>query len=222
MAEVERDTKEEEIVPVLDEEEEQSNSPPESKDEDLPEKDDDDDDDESDDDEEETRLGAGEPDADEAEKARRRKSAKSRSQRQREARERDAREMKFLRSRNEDLERRFSAVESRVVSTEVSAIDQRINHLKGQIKLADQVIAKAVTAGQGEDLVEAQGIRDDLRDALQELTYAKSTITERGETEQQSSTGETTSRVSPTLKSYADQFVSKHSWWTLVKETRIH
>ncbi len=207
MAEPDKKEEEEPIVAVLDEEEEQSPTPG-TQNEDAEDQDEDDGHQDDDDEEEETRLGAGEPDDDEL-KARRKEERKTRRQRQKEARERDSREMNFLRKRNEDLERRFSAVEQRQTSTEVSTIDQRINHITSQIKLADQVIAKAVSAGQGEDLVEAQGIRDDLRDNLAELNYAKQTISERetGPTEEQPA------RVSSTLMNYANDFTSKHNWW---------
>lgn len=173
---------------------------------------------EEDEDEEETRLGADEEEV-EAEKdyarvgikEKRKDERHTRRARQKVARERDAREMKFLRSRNEVLERRFSGLETRVGQSEVSQVDSRIHEVKSKIKLADQVIAKAVDAGKGEDLVEAQTIRDDLRDKLSKLSNAKEIMSSRAQQEQNGQQAE--NRPDPRLITHAQKWMQQHSWW---------
>lgn len=199
------ENQEEELVPVGEGVEDEQ---PESKDDDEKDGDQGDDDDEGDDDEEDDdeRLGASEDDDDDkdSQKEKRRQSNRARRKRKKESRERDRKELTFLRQRNEDLERRFSAVEERVGHSEVSQIDTRINDTKSKIKLADQVISKAIASQDGDAYTEAQGIRDDLRDTLTRLNYAKATMTAR--TEEQTP-------PDARLVANAQAWVRDHEWW---------
>lgn len=157
--------------------------------------------------EEEERLGASEEEEEEEpgdKKAKRKVERKTRRERQKSARDRDGREMQFLRSRNETLERRFSELDTRVGQSETVQIDNRINDIKGQIKLADQVISKAVSSQDGEAMVEAQGIRDELRDDLTKLNSAKVYVQQQGK-----------QRDLPDqrLLDHASNWMRDHSWW---------
>lgn len=157
--------------------------------------------------EDEGRLGASEDDEDDEQKsklAKRRDERKARKTRQKEARARDATEMNFLRQRNETLERQFSSLDQRVGQSEVAQVDVRINDVKGKIKLADQVIAKAVSQNDGESMVEAQGIRDNLRDQLTQLSGAKNYMTQ---------SREQPAGPDPRLIQHASSFMSDHPWW---------
>lgn len=155
----------------------------------------------------EERLGAGEDDDDdETKRERRRQERKTRRQRQREARDRDKKELRFLERRNEQLERRFSELDQRVGHSEVAQVDGRINDIKSKIKLADQVISKAITSQDGNAYSEAQGIRDDLRDQLSRLNYAKQTISTRAQ-----EPGEP--QVDPRLVDHAQDWMEDHNWW---------
>jgi hypothetical protein len=118
--------------------------------------------------EEEQSLGHSEDDEEEPPKQKR-----SRRQREKDSRARDKRELAFLRIRNDQLEQRFGEVESRQVQSEKMAIDQRIETLKGQLNLADEVIAEAVTKGQGKDHKEAMKIRERITENLRRLEEAK-------------------------------------------------
>lgn len=152
---------------------------------------------------EEERLGAEEGEEEEGgKKARRKTERKTRRERQKAARARDDREMKFLRGRNEQLERRFSAVEERIGHGEVAQIDTRITDVKSKIKLADQVISKAVDSNDGNAMVEAQGIRDNLRDTLTQLNYAKQTMAQSEQI-----------APDPQMLGHAQQWMTKHTWW---------
>jgi hypothetical protein len=209
MPEAKQEELEEELTPVgegadqpepEDEEEPKPGEQAEEEDEDLDEEDDDDGEDE--------RVGASEDedDDDEVKKERRRNERKSRRQRQREARDRDKRELNFLQQRNEQLERRFSELDQRVGHSEAAQVDARITDVKSKLKLADQVISKAVSSQDGEAMVEAQGIRDELRDNLNRLTYVKQQITTRGEQPQPAA-------VDERLVTHAQDWMEDHDWW---------
>ena len=201
MADPKQQEQEEELIPVgdgVEEEEDPSKKP----DEDVDQDDDDDDDDEDD---EEERLGASEDDEVDV-KEKRRRERKTRKERQKAARERDQCEMRFLQGRNEELERRFSQVEQRVGYSEVSAVDARINKIKTDLKLADQVISKAITAQDGERYTEAQRIRDGLRDDLNRMEYAKQQVVQRV-------SQPAAPEVDPRLVSHAAAWMEDHAWW---------
>lgn len=116
-----------------------------------------------------------------------RETSKQRRIRHQRQRDRNRLELSFLRTRNEDLERRLSSVEVQTVGTQVASIDQRIDSLKSSLQLADQVIAEAIDAdpetnpNRGKDVVEAQRIRDGLRDQLGQANHLKRQIAARGQ-----------------------------------------
>ncbi len=157
-----------------------------------------------DEEEEEERLGADEENLDDDEKKlKQRTASKARRERKKAAKERNEKEIAFLTQRNEQLERRFSEVEQRLTGTEVSVVDQKMAKVKSELKLADQVISKAITSGDGATYTEAQGIRDGLRDELTRLTYAKTTATQQP----------TRDAPNPVLVQHAQRFVADHEWW---------
>ena len=209
----EKTKEEEELVPIGDGVEDLQPEPPQdekppkkSKSEEVEDEDDDfdDEDDEDEDDDDDERIGAGEDDGDDDEKReRRRQERKTRRQRQKEARERDKRELAFLQKRNEDLERKFSQLDARVGQSEIVQVDSRINDIKSKLKLADQVIAKAISSQDGEAYTEAQSIRDGLRDQLTRLTEYKTQYSSQREQPE----------VDPRLVSHAQRWMESHSWW---------
>lgn len=118
------------------------------------------------------RLGGGEA-VDDEKIAARRTERKTRRQRQKDARDRDQRELGFLRSRNEQVEKQLGELSRRVDASETASIDSRIAQIDRAIESADDVYAKAMDAGEGKDAVEAQRIRDGLRDQKNYLTQYK-------------------------------------------------
>lgn len=171
-----------------------------------------DDEEEDGDEEDDARAGHGDNDEeDDADKRRRpRESHSQRRARQKKARERDETEIAFLRQRNENLERQFSGLENRVNQNETTQIDTRIQQLKSQLKVADQVLARAHDAvsreeATGDDIVEAQNIRDQLRDGLVRLEGAKTQMTKRQES------GEP--QVDSRLMFNARRWMTDHSWY---------
>ncbi len=91
---------------------------------------------------------------------RRRLEKLERKKRRDEAIGRDKLELSFLRQRNDDLERRLTAQEQRAVQQDLSSVDASIQQAMNEARMAEQVIAKAVAAGNGEDVTQAMRYRD--------------------------------------------------------------
>lgn len=162
---------------------------------------------------EESRLGGGREDDDaEAKKARRREENKTRRQRQKMARERTDRELNFLRGRNEQLERRFSSLESevdaRVTGSEISTVDTSINKARSDLQLANQVIAQSVEQQDGKNLAEAMDHRDTIRDNLRDLEQARDYLTQARPQPQQGAM-----ELDPRHVAHAQSFMVDHDWW---------
>lgn len=113
--------------------------------------------------EEDVRVGGGEAEDEDKTEARR-VERRSRRQRQKDARDRDQRELKFLRGRNEQVERQLGELSRRQTATETASIDQRIAQLDNAIRSADDVYAKAIDANEGKDAAEANRIRENLKE----------------------------------------------------------
>ena len=99
-----------------------------------------------------------------------------RRQRERASRDRERAELTQLRAENQQLRQHQQGVDARLNAVEVSGIDTRIAHLEGEIAKADRVIAAAITAQNGDDVVQAQRIRDSFRDQLTRLKLNKDAV----------------------------------------------
>lgn len=186
---------EEQLIPV-----EEGTEPDELPEEDLEDED-------EDVDSEEGRLGASEEDDEDEKRERRREERKERNRRRKEARDRNQRELNFLRTRNEELERRQSEIEARVGQNEVANIDSRINQAKRNLATANEVMQKALEQGKHADFIEAQNLRDKVRDDLGKLTNYKDYYT------RQSRQPAPRQEVDPQLMNYAQNWATKNSWW---------
>lgn len=170
--------------------------------------------DEDDDDEEESREDARAghaEDEDEVDEEREkiREERRVRRKRQKEAKDRSQVELRFLRSRNAELEQRLNGVEQRTQVTEVSAIDQRISQIQSQIAVADEVMAKAMEQKQGKDFTEAQAIRDNLNKSLDRLTNY------RGQVIDQAKRGQQARREGPNpqVAALATDWIEQNDWY---------
>ena len=171
------------------------------------------DDDELEDDE---RLAADQDDDEDEDdkRSRRRKENKTRRQRQKEARERTERELNFLRSRNADLEQRFSRFEqetdARIAGSEIHSLDQGIQKAKGDLALANQVIEQAVAANDGRNLAEALDHRDAIRDHLRDMEQAKDYMAQPHTRRQ---AAQPPQELDPRHVAHAQQFMIDNDWW---------
>ncbi len=174
---------------------------------------DDDEHDEGDDDgEQQDERLAGDQEDPEDKQTRRRSENKTRRQRQKEARDRSDRELNFLRTRNADLEQRFSKFEqetdARIAGSEIHSIDQGISKSRADLALANQVIEQAVAANDGKNLAEALDHRDTIRDNMRDLEQAKNYLSQpqrRPQTEPRD--------LDPRHVAHAQQFMIDNDWW---------
>lgn len=172
----------------------------------------DDDEDEGEEGEPQDERLAGDQEDPDDKKTRRKSENKTRRARQKEARDRTERELNFLRTRNQDLEQRFSHFEqetdARIAGSEVATVDQSINKARSDMQLANQVIEQAVAANDGKNLAEALDHRDTIRDNLRDLEQAKQYLatTDRRQVPPQR-------ELDPRHVAHAQQFMVDNDWW---------
>lgn len=108
-----------------------------------------------------------------ARRERRRKEKAERKARRDEAVKRDKIELDFLRKRNDDLERRLTVQEQRTAQFDLNTLDGQIQSAMQTVETAERVIAKAVEAGNGEDVTQALRYRDQAIERARQLHAAK-------------------------------------------------
>lgn len=150
----------------------------------------------------------GTDDEREAIRERRRQEKIERKQRRDEAIKRDKLEMDFLRKRNDDLERRLSAQEQRAQQTDLRGLDAEIARAQQEAEMAERVIAKAVAAGNGEDVTQAMRYRDAAQQRAQQLHYQKQQYAQAIHQQSQQPVG-----IDALTMGHAQQFLSEHSWY---------
>ena len=165
----------------------------------------DDADDDGDDDGDE-RLGDSEDDSDDEIVSRNRiKRQKRREVRQR-AKEHADRELSLLREQNETLLRRVSAIEGNTLASNVSAIDQRIAQAQADVKQAEAIIARAVEAGNGDDVATAMRLRDEAQYEAQQLWQQKQQVEQVRQ--QHANPG-----PDPRVVNYAKEWMNANPWY---------
>jgi hypothetical protein len=135
---------------------------------------------------------------------RRRQEKLDRKQRRDEAMKRDKLELDFLRKRNDDLERRVSVQEQRTHNLDLSAFDGAISKAAQEAEMADRVIAKAVAAGNGEDVTQAMRYRDQAIARIQQLNFQKQQVAQQKPQPQQ---------IDDLTLRYAQDFIKENPWY---------
>lgn len=105
-----------------------------------------------------------------------RKKRLKRRQVQKEAKERTLQELRLLRQQNEEMARRLAAVEGTTLSHTTAQLDQRISDAQRELQEAEMIIARAVEAGNGEDVAVAMRIRDAAKAREADLLGAKEQV----------------------------------------------
>lgn len=165
-----------------------------------------DDSDDDDDDDGDERLGDSEDDSDDEIVSRNRiKRQKRREVRQR-AKEHADRELALLREQNETLLRRVSAIEGNTLASSVSAIDQRIAQAQADVKQAENIIARAVEAGNGADVATAMRLRDEAQYEAQQLWQQKQQVEQVRQ--QHANPG-----PDPRVVNYAKEWMNANPWY---------
>jgi hypothetical protein len=113
----------------------------------------------------------------EAIRERRRLEKVERKERRDKAITRDKTELTFLRTRNDELEKRMSAQEQRAHQNDLGNIDTQLRNAINEVDMAEKVIAKAVAVGNGDDVTQAMRYRDQAIKKAQELNSYKQQFT---------------------------------------------
>lgn len=161
--------------------------------------------DDRDDDDEDDRVASSNEDSErDAIRERRRAEKQDRKQRREEAIKRDKLELDFLRKRNDDLERRVSAQEQRTHKLDLSAFDTEMAKAADDAEMAERVIAKAVAAGNGDDVTQAMRYRDQALARIQQLNYQKQQAIQQRPQPQQ---------IDDMTLRYAQEFIKENPWY---------
>ena len=164
------------------------------------------DDSDDDDDDGDERLGDSEDDSDDEIVSRNRiKRQKRREVRQR-AKEHADRELTLLREQNDTLLRRVSAIEGNTLASNVNAIDQRIAQAQADVKQAEAIIARAVEAGNGDDVATAMRLRDEAQYEAQQLWQQKQHVEQVRQ--QHANPG-----PDPRVVNYAKEWMDANPWY---------
>jgi hypothetical protein len=162
----------------------------------------DDDDDEADD-----RVASSNDDERDAIRERRRVEKQDRKQRRDEAIKRDKLELDFLRKRNDDLERRVSVQEQRTHKLDLSAFDAELARAANEADMAERVIAKAVAAGNGDDVTQAMRYRDQALARIQQLNFQKHQVAQKPPQAPQPQ------QIDDATLRHAQDFIEQNPWY---------
>ena len=157
------------------------------------------------DDEDDDDVGDANDKEREAIRERRRLEKQERKLRRDEAIKRDKIELDFLRKRNDDLERRLTAQEQRSHTADLRGFDAEIARAQQEAEMAEKVIAKAVEAGNGDDVAQAMRYRDAAMQRAQQLHFQKQQAAQQPPTAQQS--------VDDVAMAYAKEFLKDVPWY---------
>lgn len=166
---------------------------------------------EDDEDEDDERVAQSDDDDDESDdereaiRERRRKEKLERKQRRDEAIKRDKLEMEFLRKRNDDLERRLTAQEQKSFQGDLNALDQQLAQAAKEADMAEKVIAKAVAAGNGDDVTQAMRYRDQALARIQQLQAKK----------QSAQAPQAAPKIDDRTLQHAQEFMRDNPWYDL-------
>jgi hypothetical protein len=161
-----------------------------------------------DDDEEDERVGRSEDDEEDDDRDRIKSKRRNERKKRRERDKNNRIELNFLRQRNEQLERRFSEVDSRLDQTDVGNIDSRIGMLDQQITEAERVHAQAINEKNGGVATEALQIRDQLRDEKAQLMFQKGQKIQSARQRQQAP-----QQMDPAIKRNVEGWLTENDWF---------
>jgi hypothetical protein len=150
---------------------------------------------------------SADPDARDALRERRRQEKLERKQRRDDAIKRDKLELDFLRQRNDDLERRLTAQEQRSAQVDAQSLDAQIAAAQRTAENAERVIAKAVEAGNGNDVAQAMRYRDQALDRVRQLQWSKQ---QAAQSQQQAPRA---APIDDATMRHAQRFLSENAWY---------
>lgn len=162
-----------------------------------------------DDEDDEDRLAMSEDDSD-AEITSKHKDNRERRQKRREiqkrAKERAQAELMMLRQQTAEMSRRLQAIEGNTINQHVQGIDQSIQQRLYEAQQAEAIMARAVEAGNGDDVATALRLRDEARAQAAQLMGQKQQAELLARQASQP-------RVDPRVTSYAQQWLQANPWY---------
>jgi hypothetical protein len=163
------------------------------------------DDEEDDKDEGDARLAESQDDNEDDISPNRRRRLKRREIRKR-AKDHAERELHFLREQNNELMRRVSAVEGHALSTNAQTLDQRMQEALRDAQQAETIMARAVEAGNGDDMATALRLRDEANRRAWELSQSKQKVEQVRQ--QVANPG-----PDPRVRSLAQEWLAANPWY---------
>jgi len=166
-------------------------------------------DEDDDDGEDESRMGMSEDDSEDEIVDRTKKNRDTRIKRrqlQKAAKERADRELAYLRQQNADLMRRMSAVEGNTLTQNAAGVQQHLQQALAEARQAEQIMARAIEAGNGEDAATALRIRDEAKERASQLSAYKNRF-------EAAAKEATAPRADPRVTNYAQQWLSANEWY---------
>lgn len=166
-------------------------------------------DEDGDEDDDEARMGTSEDDSEDeiVDKTKKNRDTRTkRRQMQKAAKERAERELAYLRQQNAELMRRMSAVEGNTLSQNAAGVEQMMQAALNEVRQAEMIMAKAIEAGNGEDVAHALRIRDDAKVRAEQLNTYKQRVEEAAKQA-------TAPRVDSRVQTYAQQWLAANPWY---------
>jgi hypothetical protein len=121
------------------------------------------------------------------------------------AKENAQRELRLLREQNASMATRLAAVEGNALSQNEMALDGRINEARQEIQQAEQIIARAIEAGNGDDVAVALRIRDDAKAREAQLGAVKQQVTHARQ--------QPANTPDPRVTSLAQEWMAANPWY---------
>jgi hypothetical protein len=162
-----------------------------------------------DDDDEDERTGTSEDDSEDEIVDKTKKNRESRVKRrqlQKAAKERAERELDFLRQQNAELMRRMAAVEGNTLSQNAAGVQQQLQQALAEARQAEAIMARAIEAGNGDDVAQALRIRDEAKERATQLAAYKERVEEAAKQA-------VAPRVDPRVQTYAQQWLQANPWY---------
>lgn len=148
---------------------------------------------------------------------RRRNERKAAKQRQIAARNRDKAELNFLRAELDRVNMRQNNLERGHLVTQAQSIENNISYLEQNIRKADEIIAQGVDGQNGEDVVKATRIRENLVKKRDQLIVARSRLQEagrsNGEDRQPSRREPVQNQPNPLVVAEFQRFIQRNDWF---------
>ena len=158
------------------------------------------------DEEDEERMGVSDEDTEQEVTKRQTRDRRTRRQIQKQAKERSQRELEFLRQQNAELMQRMSAIEGNTLSQQAQTIAQQYQQALYEKQQAELIIAKAVEAGNGDDVTQAMRIRD-------EANYRAAQLAQAQQQAEQYAQQAAQPRTDPRVVDYAKQWLDANPWY---------